>query len=109
MAEEDDPSKGLACPEGQVVAKVTFGSYGTPSGRCGSGGGGSSGDAKHSFKRGGCHAAGSQKALESRCVGQAHCALVAANHAFAGDDPCLGTRKRVAVAVSCGPKSQVPN
>lgn len=77
----------LSCPNGQTIAGVTFASYGTPTGSCGS------------FAKSTCHAVSSQSVVEAACVGKGSCSVAARNSSFG--DPCAGTPKRLAVTYTC--------
>ncbi len=79
----------LTCPQGQIIDSVTFASYGTPSGTCGS------------LAVGTCNAASSATTVQSQCVGRARCTVAASNDTFT--DPCRSTTKKLAVEVSCAP------
>ena len=79
----------LSCPDGQVIDAVTFASFGTPTGDCGS------------FALGDCNASTSASVVSSLCVGRRSCSVAAANGTFS--DPCHKTTKHLAVEVSCAP------
>jgi hypothetical protein len=87
-AAEND-SVTLTCPAGQIIDAVTFASYGTPTGKCGS------------FAVSDCNATTSQATIESACVGRSACSVTAANGTFG--DPCHSVTKSIAVEVSCVP------
>ncbi len=88
----------LRCPEGQVIDAVLFASYGEPAGECGG-----------AFTVSQCHAASSETAVGSLCVGRGACTVAAANGTFG--DPCSGVVKSLAVEVSCvvGEPTVVPS
>ncbi len=73
----------LTAPAGMVFVSVTFASYGTPNGSCGS------------FTIGGCHATNSQSNVEAALLGQNSGSISATNGVFG--DPCGGTVKRLYV------------
>lgn len=73
----------LTAPSGFVFNTITFASYGTPNGTCGS------------FTIGGCHATNSRSIAESIFIGQNSASLSATNGVFG--DPCSGTGKRLYV------------
>ena len=77
----------LACPDGQVIDAVTFASYGTPTGDCGS------------FATSDCNAASSMSVVNSLCVGRRTCSVASGNGSFG--DPCNKITKHLAVQVSC--------
>lgn len=79
--ENEGSPVNLSAPSGQVFISVTFASYGTPNGSCGS------------FTIGGCHAANSKSVVESLLVGKNSASIMADNATFG--DPCLGTVKRL--------------
>jgi hypothetical protein len=81
----------LSCPAGQVIAGVSFASYGTPSGSCGS------------FVKSACDANGSMQVVAASCIGKSTCNVTAGNATFG--DPCVGTRKRLDAQVTCAPAS----
>jgi hypothetical protein len=84
----------LSCPSGQIVERVVFASYGTPSGSCGN------------FSTGACNAAGSVSSVESLCIGRASCTVPASNATFG--DPCRSTVKILAVSATCVPGQGPP-
>lgn len=84
---DEGESVRLECPAGQVIAAVTFASYGTPTGACGS------------FAAGECHAETSESRIESLCVGRRACTIGAGNGNFG--DPCNKVEKSLAVEVAC--------
>lgn len=71
----------LTAPAGSIFTSVTFASYGTPNGSCGS------------FTIGGCHAANSKTIVENLLLGN-NSANIGANNGVFGD-PCGGTFKRL--------------
>ena len=95
-ADEGD-SVRLECPEGQHIAAVAFGSYGTPTGTCGS------------FAEGDCHSATSESQIESLCVGRQACTIGASNGNFG--DPCNKVAKSLKVELECalGEPSVLPS
>ena len=66
---------------------MTFASFGTPTGSCGS------------FAAGSCNAASSQAVVEALCLGRSSCSVPANNGAFT--DPCDKTTKSLSVQVTC--------
>jgi glucose/arabinose dehydrogenase len=85
----ENATANLSCPGGSVVRAVTFASYGTPNGSCGS------------FTTSGCNAASSRATVESACSGRTTCAVPATNGTFG--DPCVGTVKRLSIQATCAP------
>jgi hypothetical protein len=81
----------LACPSGQVITGVTFASYGTPKGSCGS------------FAKSSCDASDSVSVVSGACLGKSSCTIAANNATFG--DPCSGTRKHLDAQVTCGPST----
>ncbi len=73
----------LNAPPGTVFTSVSFASYGTPNGSCGS------------FTIGACHAANSQSIVEAAVIGNNSVNIAATNGVFG--DPCGGTVKRLYV------------
>jgi hypothetical protein len=84
---DEDGAATLTCPAGQIIDRVTFASYGTPSGTCGA------------FAVGTCNAATSVAAVESLCAGRTACTVPATNGSFG--DPCQATPKSLSVEVTC--------
>lgn len=78
----------ISCPAGTKVTAVTFASYGTPTGSCGS------------FATSSCHATTSSSVVNTACIGKTSCTVSAENGIFG--DPCEGTFKRLYVQVACG-------
>ena len=78
----------VTCPTGTTIGAITFASYGTPGGSCGS------------FTTGSCQAASSSSVVSAACLGRSSC-MVAASNALFGD-PCSGTTKRLAIQAQCG-------
>lgn len=78
----------LTCPAG-VISAVTFASFGTPSGFCGS------------LAAGTCNAPASVSTVSAACLGKASCILLPTVAFFGGVDPCPGTPKQLAVQVAC--------
>jgi pectate lyase len=78
----------LSCPSGQVINDISFASYGTPEGSCGS------------FSKGSCDASSSLTVVADTCKGLDSCTLKADNATFG--DPCSGTAKHLSAQVSCG-------
>lgn len=90
----EDSSVSLSCPSGQVVSKVAFASYGTPSGSCGA------------FKVGSCNASNSLSKVSSSCLGKASCKVSASNSVFG--DPCSGVDKTLAIQLQCAAPAPSP-
>jgi hypothetical protein len=78
----------LTAPAGKVFISVTFASYGTPNGTCGS------------FTIGACHAANSKTIVEAALLGQNSASIAASNGVFG--DPCGGTVKRLYIEAVYG-------
>jgi hypothetical protein len=83
---DENGSITLTAPPGNVFTAVTFASYGTPNGSCGS------------FTIGSCHAAGSQAIVENALIGNNSGTINANNGVFG--DPCNGTFKRLYIQAS---------
>ena len=83
-------------PEESKIEKVLFADWGTPYGSCHPRIPGAA-----SLKPGACRSEGKEirRRVREACVGKVHCTLVASNENFG--DPCWGTTKFLAVAVSC--------
>lgn len=78
----------LSCPAGTKITSITFASYGTPNGSCGS------------FTTSTCNASTSVAKVSAACVGKTSCTVPAENDVFG--DPCVNTFKRLYVQVACG-------
>ncbi|HXT97523.1 MAG TPA: glycosyl hydrolase [Polyangia bacterium] len=83
----EDSNVTLSCPSGETIDKVTFASFGTPTGSCGS------------FAAGACNASSSQAVVEALCIGRQSCSVPADNGAFT--DPCDKTTKSLSIQVTC--------
>ena len=108
VAELDPPTTGMACTPmswvlGQsepvalacgtsTIASVTFASYGTPKGICGS-----------YTVNPSCHADNVSAAVNAACVGRRSCWV----DPMVFGDPCPGTPKYLAVEVACASPSAV--
>lgn len=77
----------LTCPPGQTISRISFASYGTPTGDC------------DEYRTSSCDASNSKQIVEAACVGQATCTVAAANGVFG--DPCVNTLKSVAIEAHC--------
>lgn len=71
----------LTAPAGKVFTTITFASYGTPNGSCGS------------FTIGGCNASNSKTLVEAAFLNKNSASIDASNSVFG--DPCSGTVKRL--------------
>ncbi|KAG0603309.1 hypothetical protein M758_10G083400 [Ceratodon purpureus] len=78
----------LECAPGQYISRISFASYGTPSGDCGG------------FVLSSCHANSSSDVLRKACVGRQKCAVPIVSSIF-GVDPCPGLSKSLAAAAEC--------
>jgi hypothetical protein len=70
-----------------VINAITFASYGTPVGTCGS------------WSVGACNAANSTAIVEGACLGKSSCSIDADTPVFG--DPCYNTVKHLAVEATC--------
>src|SRR6185312_16086036 len=77
----------LSCPSGTTISAVSFASYGTPTGSCGS------------YAASACNAATSLSVVDSACLGRTSCTVTANNATFG--DPCYGTDKNLDAQVTC--------
>jgi len=77
----------LECQTG-FISKITFASYGTPAGNCGS------------FTSGTCEASQSKNIVSTECFGQQSCTVFADPSLF-GEDPCVGYIKTLYVSAQC--------
>ena len=73
----------LTAPAGGTISAITFASYGTPTGSCGS------------YATSACNAPTSTSVVTSACVGQNTCSIAVNNNTFS--DPCNGTVKKMYV------------
>jgi hypothetical protein len=78
---DENATLTLTAPPGMIFVSVSFASYGTPNGSCGS------------FSIGACHASNSQAIVEAALLGQNSASIAATNGTFG--DPCGGTFKRL--------------
>jgi hypothetical protein len=78
----------LACSGGGSIEKVTFASFGTPSGACPGG-----------FATSSCDAKNTTKVVEAACAGKPACDLEVSDTVFG--DPCFNTEKHLAVQATC--------
>ncbi|EMS56907.1 Beta-galactosidase 15 [Triticum urartu] len=81
------PELRLRCDDGHLITKITFASYGTPSGGC------------QNFSEGKCHASSTLALVSEACVGNNECAISVSNDVFG--DPCRGVLKDLAVEAEC--------
>ena len=77
----------VTCPASYLIQAITFASYGTPTGSCGS------------FVIGGCHSSTSVSVVSPLCIGLQTCSVPASNSEFG--DPCSGTSKQLYIQVNC--------
>lgn len=85
---DEGGSVTLTAPAGKVFTSVTFASYGTPNGSCGS------------FTLGGCNATNSKSIVEAALLNQNSATISASNTVFG--DPCGGTFKRLYIEAVYG-------
>jgi hypothetical protein len=78
----------FTCP-GSTIQGIVSAFYGTPLGTCITG-----------FSKGQCNAADAAAIVSKECVGKGMCSFVVSNDFFGGD-PCFGTAKQFAGAISC--------
>jgi hypothetical protein len=84
----DNQALTLTAPGSNVFISITFASYGTPIGSCGS------------FTIGGCHASNSMNIVQTAFLGN-HSASIGANNGMIGH-PCGGTFKRLYIETVYG-------
>jgi len=99
VAELDPPTSNPRCATGStdqivhlfcsvgLIEKISFSSYGTPSGRCGS------------FSEGDCHSVKSEEVVRKLCIGKSECSIPVTVSLF--DDPCYGVEKHLSVQAEC--------
>eukprot|EP00164_Ancoracysta_twista_P006265 GFYU01008705.1.p1 GENE.GFYU01008705.1~~GFYU01008705.1.p1 ORF type:complete len:1064 (-),score=338.26 GFYU01008705.1:1031-4144(-) len=85
---DEHAAVSLSCGA-SVISDVTFASFGTPSGSC------------PSLTTGTCNSAKSMDVVKAACLGKSSCTVDAEIQTFDGVDPCYGTKKQLAVAVTC--------
>lgn len=85
------PELRLQCDDGHVISKITFASYGTPTGGC------------QNFSVGNCHASTTLDLVVEACEGKNRCAISVTNEVFG--DPCRKVVKDLAVEAECSPPS----
>lgn len=78
----------MTAPDGKIFTSITFASYGSPTGTCGS------------FAIGGCHTSNSKSIVEGLLIGQNSVTIASNNNTFG--DPCVGTVKTLAVEAVYG-------
>eukprot|EP01041_Mallomonas_annulata_P003122 gene3123-6143_t len=89
----------LYAPNGYVLSKVLFASFGTPNGICATTTGGTgTGTGVSSFSTSGCNSAVSVSKISAACVGKRSCTVLASRSIFG--DPCLAQQKRLSVEMS---------
>jgi len=77
----------VTCAASYLIKAITFASYGTPTGSCGS------------FAFGGCHSSTSESVVSPLCMGLQTCSVPASNSEFG--DPCSGISKQLYIQVNC--------
>eukprot|EP00250_Pteridium_aquilinum_P015845 c22797_g1_i1 orf=77-2668(+) len=82
------PVASIDCGLGKTITRITFASYGTPQGTCGS------------FQKGNCHALNSMVIVQKTCVGQTACSVTVSNDFFK-QDPCTRITKSLAIEALC--------
>ncbi|XAR59765.1 Beta-galactosidase [Bertholletia excelsa] len=82
------PTLSLECPfPNQVISSISFASYGTPQGTCGS------------FTHGKCSSKKAFSVVQKACIGLKSCRIGVSDNTFG--DPCVGVAKSLAVEASC--------
>ncbi|GER57705.1 beta-galactosidase [Striga asiatica] len=86
------PTMALGCPSpDQVISRIKFASYGTPSGKCGS------------FSHGQCSSQNARSIVEQACIGSRSCNIGVSVDTFG--EPCAGVAKSLAVEAYCSDKN----
>jgi hypothetical protein len=99
---EGDQAVLGGCSANSVIENVSFASFGTPTGSCGTG-----------FEMNPkCNSANSLAVVSRLCLGKVNCTVSVSNDEFGGD-PCTGTLKFLAAQVRCsrdppGPPTPAP-
>jgi hypothetical protein len=78
----------VTCPVNYLISVITFASYGTPTGTCGS------------YSYSSCNMASSMSVVTSACVGKNSCVLSSGVAQFGGD-PCGGVYKGLKIQAVC--------
>ena len=107
----------LDCGDGNIIADITFASYGTPSGTCDKTAVKAAGESFNFATSKRCHSAVSVGVVEATCIGKTKCSVNAHNSQDQSDaqgsavdrfnDPCRGVRKRLLVEFTCASKDAV--
>eukprot|EP00048_Salpingoeca_helianthica_P004255 m.75178 g.75178 ORF g.75178 m.75178 type:complete len:2506 (-) comp13123_c5_seq3:28-7545(-) len=82
----------LACPASSVISSISFASFGTPSGTCGSWRSSAT-----------CHAASTQSTLTTLCVGKQTCSVLASPRTFQLSSTGCAASPWLKVQYSCSP------
>ncbi|KAL6962179.1 Beta-galactosidase 16, partial [Sarracenia purpurea var. burkii] len=82
------PKVQLHCPQKRKISRITFASFGTPSGDCGG------------YAIGSCHSSNSKAVVEKACLGKRKCSIPQSYQVFGGD-PCPGIPKALLVDARC--------
>jgi hypothetical protein len=80
----------IECPHSQQVSEITFASFGTPTGECGS-----------FALESSCHSTSTQEIVQNECIGKQKCAISASTSTFG--NPCNSIEKRLLVSAKCTP------
>eukprot|EP01036_Dinobryon_divergens_P035185 gene35185-45570_t len=96
IASAEETYATVTCPTSYLIQTITFASYGTPTGSCGS-----------FVVVSSCNAPSSVSYVSSQCTGRQTCSILASNSIF--PDPCSGVGKIMYIQVGCvGPPTAVP-
>ncbi|KAL3638845.1 Beta-galactosidase 16 [Castilleja foliolosa] len=82
------PKVLLHCPPNTNISKITFASFGSPTGNC------------SSYSVGKCHSINSRAVVESTCLGKNKCSIPWSYKKFGGD-PCPGIPKDLLIEAKC--------
>lgn len=84
----ENGTAAVSCPAGEVITQITFASYGTATGACGT------------YALSSCNASNSMSLVQAACLGQPSCSVDSNNGVFG--DPCPGSGKSLNIEVTCG-------
>ncbi|KAF1002746.1 hypothetical protein AG4045_030528 [Apium graveolens] len=89
VAEKHEEAKAhLRCPSNKIISRISFASFGTPSGNC------------EKYSAGSCHSSNSKAIVERACVGKGECMVALSYTKFQGD-PCPGIPKDLLIEAQC--------
>lgn len=90
-APESHLTADLSCPDGKVISKIVFASWGDPIGLCGG----------FTYNPA-CNDPNTLAVAKAQCLGKQACSLMANSGAYGGSDPCPNVTKIIAAEATCG-------